>query len=315
MSPPALGVCLALATVALAVAAGHVCVALASHLASRTAWGRLGARTRASLLAQARLAPLTLAVVGVPLVQTAFWRFEPVHQSEPVGVLLPLLAAIGAGLVITVARRAWLSLWTTQRIARTWRRAGARAHIAGWQGPAWVVCTPFPVVAVVGVGRAELYVSHTVLGACDAAEMAAIAAHERAHVAGHDNLTRLLFALAPGPGRAAARLERAWTSTAEEIADVHARATGDGVTLALALIKVARLAVGAPPAPALAISALIGDDTLERRVRRLLEPAQPPGAVLRGWPTAAVAPVALAALAWGLPAIYGAAEFLVTFGR
>lgn len=175
--------------------------------------------------------------------------------------------------------------------------------------------TPFPVVAVVGVGRAELFVSHTVLGACDAAEMAAIAAHERAHVAGHDNLTRLLFTLAPTAGRAAARLERAWTATAEEIADVHARATGDGVTLAQALTKVERLAVGAPSAPPLAISALIGDDSLERRVRRLLEPAQHPGAMLRGWPTVAIVLVALALAIWGLPAIYDAAEFVVELGR
>ena len=315
MSPPALSVCLALATVALAAAAGHVCVALASSVASRAVWGRLGARTRASLLVQARLAPLTLALVGVPLVQVAFWRFEPAHQSEPVGAVLPLLAIAGIGVLALAARRAWVSLWATRRVARTWRRAGVRAHIDGWQGPAWIVRTPFPIVAVVGVGRAELYVAHTVLGACDAAEMAAIAAHERAHVAGHDNLTRLLFALAPAAGRAAARVERQWAATAEEIADVQARATGDGVTLAQALTKVARLAAGAPLSPPLAMSALIGDECLEGRVRRLLEPAQQPGAVLRGWPTAAVVPVALAAANWGLPAIYDATEFLVKLGR
>lgn len=315
MSPTALGVCLALATVTLAAAAGHVVVALAGYASTRAAWSRLGARTRASLLVQARLAPLTFALVGVPLVQIAFWRFEPVQPREPVGVVLPLLALCGAGLLGVVVGRAWLSLWATQRIARMWRRVGARAHIPGWPGPAWVVRTPFPVVAVVGVGRAELYVSHAVLNACDAAEIAAIAAHERAHVAGHDNLTRLLFAVSPAAGRTAVRLERTWTATAEEIADVQARASGNGVTLAQALTKVARLAVGAPPAPPLAMSALIGDDCLEGRVRRLLEPAQPPGALLRGWPTAAVVPAALATVVWGLPAIYDAAEFLVKLGR
>lgn len=112
--PAGLAVCLALATVTLAAAAGHLCVALAGSATRRASWGRLGARARASLLAQARLAPLTLVAVGVPLVQVAFWRFEPVHQSEPVGAMLPLLAVAG--------RRASVSLWATHQVARTWRR-------------------------------------------------------------------------------------------------------------------------------------------------------------------------------------------------
>ena len=315
MSPGALAACLALATVTLAVAAGHLCVTLAGHATRRSAWRRLGARTRASLLVQARLAPLTLSVVGVSLVQLAFWRFEPTQQSERVGVVLPLLAALGAGLVVMAARRAWLALRSTQRLAQRWRRAGEPGQIPGWCGPTWIVRTPFPVVAVVGVGRAELYVSQAVLRACDAAELAAIAAHERAHVARHDNLTRLLFALAPAVGRAAARLERAWAAAAEELADVQARAAGDGVALAQALTKVARLAVRSAPVPPLAMSALIGDDSLEGRVRRLLEPAQHPGSMPRGWPAAAVVPAGLVALLWGLPAIYDVAEFLVALGR
>ena len=315
MSPSAVRLCLALASVALAVAFGHLLVALTSAATRRAGWKRLGLRTRASLLVQARLAPLTLALAIVPLVQIAFWRFEPVQHAERPGLALPLLAVAGAGLLAVVARRGWRSLAATQRVTRAWRGTGDRTEIAGWQGPAWIVRTPFPIVAVVGVGRAELYVSHEVLRVCDAAELAAIAAHERAHVAGHDNLTRLLFAVAPAAGRAAGRLERLWAATAEEIADVQARASGDGVTLAQALTKVARLAVGAPPPAPLAMSALIGDDRLEGRVRRLLEPAQHPGAMLRGWPTAAVVPVALAAVVWGLPAIYDAAEFLVTLGR
>jgi hypothetical protein len=78
---------------------------------------------------------------------------------------------------------------------------------------------------------------------------------------------------------------------------------------------VARLATGAVPDPPLAMCALIGGDTLETRVRRLLEPAQKPGRALRGWPGAGLAPVAAAAAIWGLPAIYHAAEFLVKLGR
>ena len=314
MSPAALRVCLAFASVALAVAFGHLLVALTSAATRRAGWTRLGARTRASLLVQARLAPLTMALVLVPLVQLAFWHFEAVQPVERTGPVLPLLGAIGAGLLAMAIGRGWRSLAATLRVARAWRGVGERTAIIGWPGQAWIVRTPFPVVAVVGVGRANLYVSADVVGACNLAEIAAIAAHERAHVAGGDNLTRVLFALGPVTGPAAARLERQWAATAEEIADLHARAAGEGVTLAQALAKVARLAVGTTALPPLPMSALIGGDSLERRVRRLLEPAQPPGVTLRGWPAVAVVPVAIAAAIWGLPLVYAAAEYVVKFG-
>jgi hypothetical protein len=151
-----------------------------------------------------------------------------------------------------------------------------------------------------------------VLATCTAEELAVIAAHERAHLAAHDNRSRLLFLLAPGAG-AAAELEQRWNDTAEEIADLQARAAGDGLTLASALTKVARLAFTPSPTPYLA-SALIGGDTLEVRVRRLVAPAQPAGRSLRALSLAALAPVAVAA-AWALPVVYDAAEWLVRLGR
>ena len=316
MTQAVLVVCLGLATVALAAGAGTALVALAGVAMRRGRWSAGAARTRASLLAQARLAPLTLSLVLVPLVQLAFWRFEPVHPAEPTGLALPLLALAGAGVLAVVARHGWQSLRATDRVARAWRRAGQPTHIPGWQGRAWIVRTEFPVVAVVGLGRAELFVSAEVVDACSAAEIAAIAAHERAHVTGRDNLTRLLFALAPAAGSAPARLERAWATTAEEIADLHARATGDGLTLAQALTKVARLAVHvSAPTPPLAISSLIGGNNLEGRVRRLLEPAPSPNRARRGLPAVTVVPVAVAAALWCLPAIYDIVELIVTLGR
>jgi len=315
MTHGVLTVCVALATVALSAAAGNALVLLAGYLTRRQAWSALGARTTASLLVQARLAPLTLTLVAVPLVQAAFWTFEPAHKVETTGAPLQLLAAAGAWVLVVMAHRAGASVYATWQVARVWRQAGLPADVPGWPGRAWIVASRFPVVAVVGVGRGELYVSADVVRACSAAEIAAIAAHERAHVTGRDNLTRILFALAPAVTRAAARLERAWAATAEEIADLHARAAGDGVTLAQALTKVARLALGTTAPPPLAISAFVGGDDLEGRVRRLLEPAQHPGRSLRGMPCAAVVPAAIAAAVWCLPQIYEAAEFVVKLGR
>jgi hypothetical protein len=151
--------------------------------------------------------------------------------------------------------------------------------------------------------------------ACTAAELTAIAAHEQAHVVARDNLTRVLFSLAPAAGAAAARLEQTWAATAEEAADLGARASGDGVTLARALTKVVRLSFAGVAAPPLAMSAFIGGDSLDTRVRRLLAPACAPGRTFAGLPAAALLPLAAAVAVWGLPAVYGATEFLVGLGR
>jgi len=270
---------------------------------------------RFCLLAQARLAPLSLTLLALPLVQLAFWRFEPAAHQEVPGLVLPLLAVAGLGVLGTVMVRGWRALAATREVARAWRTTAIAGTVPGWRGRAWVVETAFPVVAVVGVRRPDLYVSADVLGACSAAELAAISAHEHAHVAARDNLMRVLFALAPAAGWAAARVEEAWASTVEEAADLGARAAGDGVTLARALTTVARLSLGTAAAPPLAMSAFIGGDSLEARVRRLLEPARPAGPACAGLTAGALATLVVAVVVWGLPAVYAAAEALVRLGR
>lgn len=314
MTPAALAVCLAFAAVACATVAGGLVVVAADHLTGTTWWPRLGPRTRASLVAAARLAPLTFALAFAALVQVAFWVFEPAHDGERTGAPLLLLAAAGVGIVALAGARTWHAWRATRTLIRTWRSSGASpAQVPGWPGPAWAVDTTFPVVAVAGVHTAELFVSSGVLEACSAAELEVIVAHERAHLAGRDNLTRMLFLATPATGRAAKRLEDQWIATAEEIADLRARDAGDGVTLARALTKVARLAVNAATPPQLA-SALIGGDSLERRVRRLLAPATAPGRRVPGLALLGALPV-VAAGAFALPLVYEAAEFVVRLGR
>lgn len=309
-----LGLSLWFASFAVASAAGHLAMALADR-ATRTAWWtRLGARTRASFLVQARLAPVLLSVLFAALVQAAFWSFEPVGSGESVGGPLLVLALAGVVLSSLVAARAWRSASATRRLAKAWRACGVEGAVEGWDGRAWIVETPFPVVAVIGLRRAELFVSRDVIASCSQRELATIAAHERAHVAGRDNLTRLLLAITPTVGAAAARLDRTWEATAEELADGTARAGGNGVTLARVLMKVARLVDRHTGAPELAVSAFIGNGSLDARVRRLLDPPRAAGPTLHG-PSLALTAGLLAGAAWGLPAIYEVAEQLVQLGR
>lgn len=314
MTAPAIATLLVFAAFTCGAAAGVLVMHAAVPATRVRAWTALGPRTRAALLRHARLAPLTGGLMFVALVQLAFWVFEPANQRESSGIVLPALAVAGLWIVLSSARRVWHGVRATRVLTTEWRASLAQpAQVPGWSGEAWAIESAFPVVAVTGVRRARLFVSRAVLRTCTPDELAVIAAHERAHLAAHDNRSRLLFLLAPGAGRAAAQLEGLWSDAAEEIADLQARAAGDGATLARALVKVARLAIGPAPTPCLA-SALIGGDTLEQRVRRLVAPAQPAGRSLRAVAALLALPVAAVALA-ALPAVYDAAEALVHLGR
>jgi len=314
MTPLAVALCLALASVTVAVAAGTAIGAIGAWLMRAPAVARLGARTRASLLAQLRLAPLGLLLPIGLVVQAAFWRFEPAQAGERVGPVLVGLTSVGAlGVLLAVARLARAG-HATRLVRRHWRKAATPAAIPGWRGRAYRVDCGFPVVAVVGVWRPELFVATHVADACTPGEIAVVAAHEHAHVAARDNLMRTAFAVTLFVGPAADWLERAWAATAEEAADLTARNGGSGATLAAALVKVAGLAAApVEPQPALA-SALIGAGTLERRVRRLLDPPPRMGRAA-WWVSLAVAAGLVAAASPQLRQVYHVAEFVVAFGR
>jgi hypothetical protein len=314
VTPPLVAVALLLASVAVAAALGAVLAAIALALLHSGAVAGLGARTRASLLAQARLAPAAVIVPLSAVVQVAFWRYEPAHSGERVGPLLAVLAVIGAVLTVRSGARLLTALRATSRLRRHWRDAGRPVRVPGWSGLAYRVDADFPVVAVVGVWRPELFVAARVAAACSPVEIAVVAAHERAHVAALDNLTRAAFAATPLPAGLAARLEQAWAAAAEEAADLAARAGGSGLTLASALLKVAGLALPAPPPRAALASTLIGAGGLEPRVRRLLAP--PPALGRAAWWLSAAFTAGLVVVSSPLlRQVYGAAEFVVAFGR
>jgi hypothetical protein len=263
-----LGILMACAAITFGTAIGWALAAAAARLVSSES---RAARGRAALLAQVRLLPLATVIILVAAQVHAFVRFEE-SRPESAGPLLIGLALMGVLLLLDAGYRG-LSMWReTVRLIVRWRRAAVSLRVAPWHGPAWVIRPAFPVIAVVGAVRPQLFVAQQVVDGCTPMEMAAIAAHESAHVAACDNLTRWLFAMTPGAALfrgLASALERRWLAAAEEAADVAAARDADPLDLASALTKVARLAPKAPPALT-AASALIGASDLDNRVRRLL---------------------------------------------
>jgi Zn-dependent protease with chaperone function len=307
MTPaPVLALLLALAAVAIATVAGWVLAALAGSLLQRV--DIVSAPVRASLLAQIRLLPMMLPLVVVPAQIAGFVRFEGT-APESAGPLLIGAACLGLFLLVDALWSGMKAAHHTRAILSQWRATAAPFRVPTWPRNAWLIRRRFPVVAVVGIVRPELFVDRRVADSCTAEELAAIAAHEAAHVAARDNLRRLLFSLTPGARLASsigAPLEDQWTAAAELAADTDARRNSDPLDLASALIKVGRLTSRATP-EAMPASAFIGSHDLESRVRRLLDPPVRSTRITAGWLPAGVL-VTVAILLQTSPALSGLHE-------
>jgi hypothetical protein len=237
---------------------------------------RGSAAQRAARLADLRLLPTAIAGIGSLIVAAAFVLFEPRWAGENIGTAVPLAAAFAAALLVNAGWRGFRLIQTTRRTTQTWLRHARPVTLPGISAPALVVESDFPVVTVIGLRRPRLVIARSVLESCSADELRAILAHEQGHIDRHDNLRRLLLSIAPDVLNwlpVSARMFKAWCDAAEEAADDDAARTGaDGrVRLAAALVKVARLAPAAGVRAPMPASALYRGESLERRVRRLLE--------------------------------------------
>jgi hypothetical protein len=210
----------------------------------------------------------------------AHWRLEPAGVEESAGYSLVVLAAAGASLLAVTVRRALQGTRTTTMIVRGWRAAACECLPGPTLGiPVFRVPTRSPVMALVGIFRPALFVAREVTRALTTEELEVSLAHEAAHNRSRDNLKRLLVAWSPdalaasGLGR---RLTDQWRAAVEFAADARAAAGSErrAVTLASALVKVARLAP-CPPAHGMAspISTLHEETLLAARIERLLAPA------------------------------------------
>ena len=266
-----------------------------------------------------RLAPTVAAtlVAGAILVP-AFLRLEPRDSGEHVGLVMLAFSAAVVCMIVAGPFRTLRAALATRALVRRWRTGAAEIVLPGWSLPAFVVDEACPPVAVVGVIRPRLYVARQVLERCTSSELAAIVAHEAAHVGRHDNLKRLLLRACPDLlafAPVGERIERAWSEASDRAADDHAAArTGTRLDLASALVKVARFVAPVPAGGAFA--ALCGEAEISTRVRRLLHPTQRRGGPSPRRLSLVAGPALLALLAIAQDArvaerIYGVAEAVV----
>src|SRR5262249_29210109 len=150
------------------------------------------------------------------LILPAYIANEPRQAVEPVSLKLALLAAISAvGLLLALWRgvAAWVA---TRNLINDWLRAAEPIQSA-WLDqipiPAYRLRHPFPVLAIVGAFRPNLFIADHLFQSLTGEELAAAIAHEGGHFAAKDNLKRACqrvcrdaLAIAPS-GK---RLDRAW---------------------------------------------------------------------------------------------------------
>jgi beta-lactamase regulating signal transducer with metallopeptidase domain len=282
------------------------------------------ARARQLVLIRA-IPTVTGLIFTLVLVMPGYLEFEAPSAYERVGPLLITLAIAGGAVFVSALLVAMRAVAATVRLERRWMATAEPLETARGGVPAFVVESPAPVVALVGVFSPKLLASRSVIDACSDAELATIVAHEHGHLRSRDNLKRWFMASVPDMLRWTPihdRIVAAWHDAAEDAADDVAT-SGEQVAraeLAALVLKVARLSPAEPWAPAM-VSPFADPQGLDRRVRRLLQetldaaPTLFPNLV-RGITVAAVAMVAIAvSSATILEGIHEIVERVVGLGR
>lgn len=249
---------------------------------------------RADRLLRSQVLPTATAALVLLFAAVGLFRFESRDEDEVIGRVLWMAAAFGASLILLTMSRLVRMRLQTNRLLRAWLADATPVTLRDVTIPAFAINTGFPVVAVIGVLRPRLVIDQQVLRACSEDELAAILAHERGHIRRRDNLRRTIVAAVPGPWFSR-DLPDAWRQATEEAADDLAAATAQDTRfhLATALLRVSRLSP-ATDSPSgwqhqLPASALYRGESVEQRVRRLVDAPAPQQRRRRHWTTAIAA--------------------------
>lgn len=257
-----------------------------------------------SIVAALGLAGLTLAVHATALggglshlIGACVLRLRATYATPGGAAVAGLGLTLAGGLAARTALTAVSHLRATGRQAR---RHAQAARLVGHPEPALgaVLVEDARPAAYCVAGRHPTVVLTTgAVQALDPGQLAAVLAHERAHLAGHHHrllamarIGRQVLPFLP--------LMRAADTQVARLAELHAddtatRARGPG-PLAAALVLLATAAAPAGPAPARAapVLAAAATDTVQR-IHRLLDPAQPLGRARRHLLRATAAALAL----------------------
>jgi len=293
----------ALALLAYSITAGCFAPALLAPLTRRGASVRPGLAAWLSAMASVPVS----AALGAALIVTAAEANWPaltrlvcqqvagtacspqVYRNGLYSAGLAVLAAVSTLVIVTAL---WRYGRRTQRAVASTRRHARAALLAGRElagAGAVILDDPRPVAYCVAGRPAAIVVTSGALAVLDKPQLAAVLAHERAHLAGRHHLlatlTRGLAAVFPGVplfARGSAEVAR----LAELAADDAAARSAGRPALVAALLAIATgtaVAAAAPVSGAVPPGALAASGhAVPARVERLLDPPGPAAAAVFG---------------------------------
>jgi beta-lactamase regulating signal transducer with metallopeptidase domain len=231
-------------------------------------WLHATEQSLAGLLFALRVLPLAASVViTFAFVVPSFQLLEPRSIDEGMGAM-PLALGVCALLLIACGCFRVITAQTkTSRVVARWLEGAHPLNLdAGAQTVTFRSRREAPPLTLVGVRRPRVLVSESTVALLSQDELHIALKHELAHMQSRDNLKKLVFRFCPFPGMA--KLESAWSQTAELAADDAAVSNqDDAVDLAAALVKLSRL-VPVEAAPACTVGFVTG--SISARVARLL---------------------------------------------
>ena len=274
-----LGICLFLAALILLNTCASVAAAIVWRLSGPLVKS-LSPHVRADLLFMSRIAAPVLATIAVTaLVVPSYLSYEPRVTPETVSKKLAVLAFVSAASVAFAAWRTIRSWRATVALRRKWLAASQPIELPGIDIPAFRIAHTFPIIAIVGTLRPQLFIADDVLRALSADELAAAIAHECGHLAARDNLKRTLLQICRDSlflvplGRI---VDRVWAETAESAADEFAarQSPAMALNLASALVRIAKMVPVSARAEVPLGAYLVGAEEtqgVKSRIKRLLE--------------------------------------------
>lgn len=284
------------------------------------------ARRRERLLYLIQVAPLLIGLlVTVAFCLPEYLRYEPNHESEPVGWLCLLLAAGVASWFGSALLRGLRITLRTLRFARACRRSGRIVLHPGSATPILSVAHAQHPVGLIGFLRPFVLVSADWLdgGGLHPGALDVAIDHERSHAVHGDNWKLLSLSFLPHLGRVFPRSDvwrQHWQSAADWAADDDA-AGGDrarSFLLAEAIVCAARAARSIATSQGTVIcSALTSAEAgLALRIDRLLHPRRASRSTGASLPLglAVLGLLAAGAAALASPAIYSLSEHLLHLG-
>jgi Zn-dependent protease with chaperone function len=211
------------------------------------------AKGRARLAFALRVFPTIFPFLFLSLLfAPAFAIYEKYNPGEFIRVKLAVLTFISSVCITWAVIQSLLSLLRTRFQITKWAREENRLNLKYTKFPAYRIKHVYPMLAVVGFFKPKIFVDARVLEILNENELAAVIAHEHAHVELQDNWKRLALKFCKSllifPFNT--RIETAWETSVEAVADKFASngKHSRSLDLASALAKLARVMTENPKA-------------------------------------------------------------------